>query len=774
MTAVPTPEMFTVRRATYAEAHLIYRRAGWHGPLPLPAGAKWPPPDGFTGWHGADPSGADSQAWIDDYPEYRNTTQLALRMPADVIGIDVDHYGSKRGGDTIAEAERRWGPLPPAPRSSARPDPRSGIRFYKVPAGLALRTQIKFPELGLGDVEIIQRHHRYAVVWPSVHPTEGAPYVWYDTAGPDVPPLADRLYELPEAWVEALRGADEPGEAAADPDTVRAFSREHTAAERPAAIAGVVTVFRKAAQHGSRHDAMVAAACMGAREARAGLYPAADVRAALRQEFTLALAEARQGQRLAGPAEARREFESIWAWAVGQALAEPDPRAALAPSAQQSAPPPPSGGPGNFFGLADEAPAANVGAAQASPGQTVTAQVSPPPGGQLDEHGEDEFDEWENRVRSQLEKLLIQEEARRRKDALTRDPLAVLDLDEFLDAPQPDYLFPRAIYRNGTAKIFGPPGGTKSFFVLDMALSLASGAEWHGMRLEPAGVHYVMAEGQATNTARALAWFHHRGIPREAARGRFKAIPQGVLLTPEGIEGYLEIVKADQPALIILDTKNRMMVGEENSGSDSAVLIRAMDALRQAAGGAAVVLIDHTGISDTSRSRGSNAIEAAMDTELRVMRDEGGLATAEVTRDKAAEPGATWTYRIERVEGVPGLRPGTPPPATVVPTDGVPAGSPLALARATWWDVDQPPIPEEIARCGEKGAEAARDIFRILRFVNDPEGIERARIVEALREGPRPHGKSTVTAALALMVRKGWVEKPSTGKYALEARFYDE
>jgi hypothetical protein len=308
--------------STYADAHTLYRAAGWTGPLPLPDGAKWPPPDGFTGWHGAYPSGADSQTWIDDYPEYSTTRQLALRMAADTIGIDVDHYGAKRGADTLAEAQRRWGALPDAPISSARGAGPSGIRFYRIPAGTILRTRIAFPELGLGDIEVIQRHHRYAVVWPSRHP-DGGNYHWYGTATPASPPRVANLHPLPPAWLDALAGTGEAGEAAADPETVAAFSRDHSTGTKLHGIRGVLAVLERDMAATSRHDAMLAAACMGAREARRGDYPAADIRAALRDRFVLALAEARPGQRLAGPAESRREFESAWAWAVSQALAEP-------------------------------------------------------------------------------------------------------------------------------------------------------------------------------------------------------------------------------------------------------------------------------------------------------------------------------------------------------------------------------------------------------------------------------------------------------------------
>lgn len=197
----------------YAAAAEAYWQAGWRGILPLKARSKWPPPpfhkarDGepkvsYTGYSGIDPSYADVLAWTEDFRD----GNLALRLPDGVIGIDVDAYGAKTGGQAYAEAIKRWGPLPPAPRSSSREgDLVSGIRLFRVQPGTALATKIDFPELGVGDIEIIQRHHRYVVAWPSIHP-EGRAYWWVNDLGQlQAIPNLDELPWLPQTWVDGLR-----------------------------------------------------------------------------------------------------------------------------------------------------------------------------------------------------------------------------------------------------------------------------------------------------------------------------------------------------------------------------------------------------------------------------------------------------------------------------------------------------------------------------------------------------------------------------------------
>ncbi len=142
----------------------------------------------------------------------RARRQHSSAPAGDYIGIDVDHYGNKRGGDTLTEAERRWGPLPPTHVSTSRPDGVSGIRIYRKREGVKLDGNITFPDLGLGDVEIIQYHHRYMMCWPSIHPDTCNTHLWYEAGyspehiiEADNPPCLSAVSDLPEAWLAGLR-----------------------------------------------------------------------------------------------------------------------------------------------------------------------------------------------------------------------------------------------------------------------------------------------------------------------------------------------------------------------------------------------------------------------------------------------------------------------------------------------------------------------------------------------------------------------------------------
>lgn len=171
-----------------------YWDAGWRGILPLPHGKKTWPPDGYTGHTGIEPSYPDCQAWSETGP--RN---LALRLPPDTIGLDVDHYEQKTGGHTLSQLVAKHGPLPPTVISSSRGDGISGIRLYRVPPGHTLLTK-------LDSIELIQHHHRYVVAWPSLHPNGGT-YQWIDERTGQTltqPPHHDTIPHLPQAWLHGL------------------------------------------------------------------------------------------------------------------------------------------------------------------------------------------------------------------------------------------------------------------------------------------------------------------------------------------------------------------------------------------------------------------------------------------------------------------------------------------------------------------------------------------------------------------------------------------
>lgn len=244
----------------FASSAPAYLAAGWPAVLPVPPESKTPPPTGFTGQHGADTSPEVVEQWRGQLGH----CSVALRLPDGVIGIDVDDYPKgetiKRGAATLARFEADWGPLPPTWSSTARgAGSPSGIRFYRVPPG-RYRTAL------IPDIEIIQRHHRYAVVAPSWHHEAEAAYVWYGKEGSaaNIVPRLEWLSELPARWIEGLReGAAEvgvPAGSSADGWSMLASIQSRVQDEPCAEVYSAAlraTEALRGADAGSRHDSTI-------------------------------------------------------------------------------------------------------------------------------------------------------------------------------------------------------------------------------------------------------------------------------------------------------------------------------------------------------------------------------------------------------------------------------------------------------------------------------------------------------------------------------------
>lgn len=167
-----------------------------HGatPFPLPDRKKFPPPCGVTG-HTKDLTQDEIRAFWEGVSGSEN---VGIRVPDNVIVIDVDHYGEKTGADTLKALENELGELPPTWSSTRRgADSVSRKYFFSVPTGKRWKSPGK-------DIDIIQHTHRYAVVFPSV--VDGLKEEWYGPDGQpcEIPSFA-ALPALPESWVDRLQ-----------------------------------------------------------------------------------------------------------------------------------------------------------------------------------------------------------------------------------------------------------------------------------------------------------------------------------------------------------------------------------------------------------------------------------------------------------------------------------------------------------------------------------------------------------------------------------------
>jgi hypothetical protein len=369
----------------------------------------------------------------------------------------------------------------------------------------------------------------------------------------------------------------------------------------------------------------------------------------------------------------------------------------------------------------------------------------------------------------ELERALRDERARRDARRLLQaedaPALRVLGFAEFLDSPIPEGLIPGLFYRDSLSRVFGAPGSAKSFLALDLALRVASGRPWREREIERGIVYYVMAEGQRVNTLRTRAWLEREKASIDEVEGRFFTIPDAVMLTEEAAKPFIAQVESTGADLVVLDTKNAMMVGEESSATDFATLRRVLDRVRVVTG-ACVVLIDHTGYEGT-RARGSSAGTAAMDTEVRVEKRDGpgpAHVTVTVTRDKAAEAGAEWFFHLRMAADS----------AVLVPTAlGGDDEAPVDREDA-WRDEPGVIVPTDLLHYEGEGGKAVPDLSRYMAAEasprhGDPGEVGRSRVEAERALKPLGHSRSSVHRAWSTLVKKGAID-PAMGVKAPTGR----
>lgn len=136
----------------------------------------------------------------------RDGLNLGVRLPADVVVVDVDPRNFPAGRDSLAELAVAFGlPLASAPHVLTGNLSHPGHHYYFLkPAGAVLLDSVD----GFEGVEF-KSLGRQVVVPGSVHPTGGL-YRW----APDSPPLHE-MPDLPARLVEAARRPDRPKKQAA-------------------------------------------------------------------------------------------------------------------------------------------------------------------------------------------------------------------------------------------------------------------------------------------------------------------------------------------------------------------------------------------------------------------------------------------------------------------------------------------------------------------------------------------------------------------------------
>ena len=604
----------------YAEGAQAYWRNGFGNPIPVGQGGEsegWAwfarrksnPVSGYTGEKHADVrvSWPDLMAWT----ETHGRVNIGLKLQHGLLALDVDGYDGKVGVATLEAAEAALGPLPVTVVSTSRgamgESQRSGIRLFKVPVSARFqRAQRVLRETYGRHVDVLHAGHRYAVVWPSVHP-EGGTYRWWWSDGREIegaPSLSD-VAELPEAWLHLLCDRSEApvaavGSVPSAPASTFGFTlpsdrgelRSFTMEQAQAFCADAVTALRTAG-HGDINRLLNDAACVFSHFVPAFWSPD-EVGAWL-------LGWQREAWVASGRAD-DRDYDAARA-TIASGFGQTSDRwvAQLVADA-----------PGGFAPSFEE--------------QIHSGTLGRPEGGAVDP----------------LDGLWCE----------------FLDLDGLATLRPAEPLIKGLLYRETLTSITGAYGSLKTFVALDIALCVASGTTWHQREVRKGKVWYLLAEGVSGLRDRVSAWRDEWALWNDAETSPldlsgFRVLPRAVQVKDDTAWAMLcHLAARERPDLIVVDTKARFTAGyEENSASETGDVVARIDALKRLSGGT-VLVVHHTGWSG-DRMRGSSAWGGALDTDILVEKtgdDSAPRAVVKVVKQKDAEPLKPFELQTRKVD----------------------------------------------------------------------------------------------------------------------------
>jgi hypothetical protein len=221
-------------------------------------------------------------------------------------------------------------------------------------------------------------------------------------------------------------------------------------------------------------------------------------------------------------------------------------------------------------------------------------------------------------------------------------------IEDLRKLPPAEWLIDNIIGLNTFAVLYGQPGEAKSFVALDMALSVASGRDWHTHPVKKRGVVYVVAEGGRAIAPRIAAWLKRAAI--SGVNGAFFLLEAPQLHKPNDLKPLLTSLTAvNDLGLVIIDTLARAFVGgDENSAQEMGAWIDSVRRI-QATTGATVLAVHHAGKpgdSGPKLERGSSSLRGAADTMVRVALDRARNITLQCTKQKDAEPFESITLKL--------------------------------------------------------------------------------------------------------------------------------
>lgn len=218
-------------------------------------------------------------------------------------------------------------------------------------------------------------------------------------------------------------------------------------------------------------------------------------------------------------------------------------------------------------------------------------------------------------------------------------------------APPMDWLVVGMIPARGLTTLAGAPASGKSALAAALAVAVATGSSWLGLRVPHGAALFISAEAadSTERRIRALVGHHNPDVPIAFGRSQLNLAEDGAAAEiSKALDKACSLIGQDI-TLIIIDALGSSTRGsDENSGRDMG---KATGALLQIAAERrlAVVLLAHTGKSGQDWNvRGHSGLLADVDAHL-VVRKARGSSILQVKKLRDGEDGKELPFEIVEV-----------------------------------------------------------------------------------------------------------------------------
>lgn len=213
--------------------------------------------------------------------------------------------------------------------------------------------------------------------------------------------------------------------------------------------------------------------------------------------------------------------------------------------------------------------------------------------------------------------------------------------------PKLRFIVPGLVQADALNLFWGAPASGKTFVVLDILLSIASGLPAFGKYPVEQGPTVLCAgEGSGSILNKRLpAWGKSRGLgDAEIDALPFAVVPNVPHLAGDrGDSDVSELIEQIQatgltPKALAVDTVSRAIAGEdENAAKTMSAVVEKLEVLRQAFPGAAIIPIHHSGKDPATGPRGGSPLTGGVDMSTLVTRPNRARLHVVLKNDKAKE-----------------------------------------------------------------------------------------------------------------------------------------